>query len=541
MDTATLAPYPHLNRSASLRVANLSFQDPRATKLFQSIPKIELTILNRELASINKKSAEALAKRINKGENVALEIRDSRKTMTIAFKALSLDLITFEQFSSFHIIDAALRDSITNVSVFEYDFENSMHSTYNPMPNRYHQAKKLSSKKRLKYDSKIDGEKSIKTYFRLSKEEWGLFCSAMEKAALSEKKFYLINAPKHHCWSSLLTKIQEVSTVFDSPNKKIIIPSFSMFQNAIHVKAKMKNRKSLNLQPIYGLSDPKKYSEDKEKGIVHTCFYYPEHNPNQRYNNDNPLFRSLVDDHKKTGPFAAFLHDIYHTLRELEMTENHRKATWRLIKIAKKYEEEIWQQFTEVQEKRKITRDQLLNHLTEISNKASQQSIEIPEKERNLLIQLNELEHARIIIDELIDGELIFSYPPKKKPEEAFIRGNIGNQKFGGLFRSDPDFFGITELLTPKIKKYFIQDMVENKKFWREEYNLGMEDLYEEELFLYEKIAEELLDSSKKSLQSKLIAPWSLTKMAILFKKTLSSSTNQIKAFCLKCFKKNKV
>ncbi len=287
----------------------------------------------------------------------------------------------------------------------------------------------------------------VRRFFNFTDVEWAFFCNQMETAPQSEQFYHVLIAPEAGCWSSIIHKIQGILQCMQTldwlketdkgefrAEKIMLVPSFSMFQAALDAKAHALNRQSVRLIPTYGLMEPMRYAELKASGNMAMAMYLPESSSGSRYNNQKGGFRVTIDGHPMETAFAGVIHDVYHAMRELSMSDNVARARMRLAEIARKHP----------------------------NNKLNNDS--------------------RPVDDILVDGELIFSYPPDK--DTMFnhdIRPNQA-QSFGMIFSS------LKSELHSDLKYAFIRDMVENQALWAKEYNLGRNDLTEADRILYDEL-----------------------------------------------------
>ena len=230
----------------------------------------------------------------------------------------------------------------------------------------------------------------------------------------------------------VLDVYSEVSDGFVK-EKVMLVPSFTMFQSAINAKAKARNRASVDLVPTYGYINSEDYADLKSRAKLAMALYFPEIDGDNKFNNASGKFRLTVDGHPKETSFGGTIHDVYHALREIAMSENVAKARFRLAAIAKAHPN-------------------------------------------------NKLSSRRAIDDILIDGELIHSYPIETDSiYENFYRPDKA-EKFGDIFYTN----SLKGKLDDRLKYAFIYDMVANSKFWQEEYGIGKDDLRDDDKILYE-------------------------------------------------------
>lgn len=91
---------------------------------------------------------------------------------------------------------------------------------------------------------------------------------------------------------------------------------------------------------------------------------------------------------------------------------------------------------------------------------------------------------SRAMDDILIDGELIYSYPPEIDtmfdPEHRSPQAEV----FGRIFHTNT----VKVFLHADLKRAFIEDMVKNKSLWQEQYGLSRADLVIEDQPIYDEI-----------------------------------------------------
>jgi len=138
------------------------------------------------------------------------------------------------------------------------------------------------------------------------------------------------------------------------------------------------------------------------------------------------------------------MHDMLHALRELLMSAPVAKARFHLVDLAKNY----------------------IRQLKNQRNTKNQKNTDLLIKETNKLI------------DRLVDGELVVSYP---NSQSRIFRAKPSAQIFGDRFYLPH----IMQHLSEDLKKTMIKDMVEKKEFWKKEFNLGGKDLHEKERTMY--------------------------------------------------------
>lgn len=447
--------------------------------LIRSIPVKEKQTILAELDSpLITQRAHLLCEELAGNQMIGTELDESRTLFLAALRNVKDHKITINQLATLHILDSAIRTLYINpMSYFTYRYVNSdqeLANTFNlftlmslkGMP---------TSMKRVPFDHIPLPAENIslsqmpwrmqkplmQRFFHFKHSEWVHFCQEMKQAPSSEQGFHILIAPEAGCWSSIIARIQKILTCmhvldwlvetnngdFEIENI-MLVPSFSMFQAALNAKAHTLARKPVQLVPTYGYIDAAYYADLKMDGKIPLAIYLPEKSPLQRYQNEQGRFRTPIDGHPAETAFAGAIHDVYHAMREMAMSEYVAKAIMRLVWIAR-------------------------NH-----SKNKQHAT------------------SRPVDDILIDGELIYSWPPKNDTIFAPEYRPTVAQSFG-------DIFYITALksaLHEDLKHAFIEDMVVYKDDWREQYHLGKSDLRKPEQKMYEEIERRLSKQSKNEM-----------------------------------------
>lgn len=449
-------------------------------RLIKSLPELELDVLNHEMNELNEDDIKNLVGRINIGDLLCWDHSTTRKIIVTALGALKMGDISVEQMASIHIMDGAMRDLVTHSTTFQH---------YEYVKNGKNKHKGVTVETKIKdspsakpqgyyFDTIISPEgvsvnqlpermqqPTLKRFFALSDDEWNHFCKIMQSKPLSEKKFYTIVVPKFGYWSGIVAQVQSLVKLCHpvdlriehnrgfSVIKHMIIPSFTILQAVLDVKANTVGRSEIKLIPTYYLLKPKDYADTKKNVGIPVALYFPEAFDHLRYNRDNSKFKAKIDGWEDEGPFASIIHDYYHALRELVMTENIAKARYHLASIAK---------------------DSEFNNTDLSSHKVS---------------------------EKLIDGELIFSIP--KDSDTIFNQtlledyGISHSQIFGEIFYCT----SIKRILHPELKKAFIEDMVRNEVIWEETFNLGREDLLPQDQEIYDALDLEINGRKRKKIR----------------------------------------
>lgn len=442
-------------------------------QLIQSLPVNDRRKILAELKSSQViERAKKLTDELAGNYSVCTNLNNTRLTFLAALLCVQQNKIAINQLATLHLLDSAIRTLyvapcsyliykfrhenktkiLFNFSVFPADEEKNFPNVVErylyytiPVPNAKTQAKDLPRKMQRPL---------VYRFFNFTEIEWEYFCQEMENAPHSEQFVYVLNAPEFGCWSSIIFNIQKhlkcmrVLDIWVDINDEIVtetiilIPSFSMFQAAINAKAKALKRTSLHLQPTYGYLDAESYARIKSTGCIPVAMYLPERKPALQYNSEEGGFRSTVDGHPSETAFAGTIHDVYHAFRELCMSENVANARIRLAEIAKSHP------------KNRISADH------------------------------------RPIDETLIDGELIFNYPPNKDTIFCKNHRSQGKEIFGDLFYTA----AVRKNLDTDLKWAFIYDMVSNKKDWWDSFQIKKTDLRPCDQRIYDKIEASLKD-----------------------------------------------
>ncbi len=337
-------------------------------ELIQSLPEAEKEEINKELDS------EAVGQRAillsqQLAKNEYFDKKDSRILLLAALKNFKNGFISAAQLASLHLLDSAIHTFYINPVVYtwhSYVQDNKITNTrdiftyssninpsleqapifyagYNAIGNRNIPNNELP-KEFERFQIPL-----LKRFFNFTAFEWNTFCKEIKTAPLSEQSFHFLIAPEIGCYSALIYKIQQVlncmrpldwvqnSIEGHIINKIMLVPSFSMFQAAIIAKAQTLGRKPVELLPTYGYINLNRYADLKAAGKIPLTMYFPEKSSSQCYQLKSGLFRTTVDSWGYESAFAGALHDVYHAMREMSMSENVARARFRLASIAKKH------------------------------------------------------------------------------------------------------------------------------------------------------------------------------------------------------------
>lgn len=434
-------------------------------ELYASIPETEKDLISSELAS---DAIVALTEQLkNKLANskIIFELSDSRNLFLAALRGVKHKQISIAQLATLHILDSAIRTLYTNPAVyFLHKFVNSdnqLTTAFNVLsltvlkglPNtvKRFDYRHIPKPKMLRSVTDLPAlmqKPLIQRFFNFTDTEWNVFCLDMKQALDSERYFYVLNAPEVGCWSSIIFRVQKtlkcmhvLEWLVDSLNglqseNIMLVPSFTMFQAALNAKAHTLDRKPIKLIPTYGYIEVEQLRRLKSLGATPLTLYLPERDHSLRYKNDAGSFRADVDGHPLETAFGGAIHDVYHAMREMAMTESVAKARLRLATIAKDHPK----------------------------NKMSPKS--------------------RCVDEVLIDGELIHSYPPSLDtmfiPESRTPKA----EPFGKIFY----IRSLCQHLDGELRRAFIEDMVINKELWQKEFGIGQTDLLERDRLIYDEI-----------------------------------------------------
>ncbi|WP_176713829.1 ankyrin repeat domain-containing protein [Legionella jamestowniensis] len=441
---------------------NINYYD----ELVKSIPEEDRASVLSELESLPiRQRAEKLDKELAANEWIGLDVSESYTLFLAALRNLKSGKITAAQLASLHLFDSAIRTLYIDPLVYfihKYvDADSKLARTCN-MFALTNMRGMPTSVKRYQYNTLVlppnmsisdlpqrMQKPLMQRFFNFTDSEWIFFCEEMKKAPITEQFFQVLIAPSEGCWSGIVSSIQKLSKcmhVLDwwSPVKGggyqveniMLVPSFTMLQTALNAKGNTLGRKSIQLIPTYGYIDEVSYKLLKASGVMPLALYLPERAIHKRYNSEGK-FRTEIDGHARETAFGGAIHDVYHAMREMSMSESVAKARWRLVHIAK-------------------------NH---------------PKNQLN--------SNSRPIDEILADGELIFCYPLDKdtmfNPEYRVDYA----QKLGDLFYISSIKYSLHE----DLKRAFIQDMVMYSQTWLKSFNINREDLYEIERKIYDELS----------------------------------------------------
>jgi hypothetical protein len=278
--------------------------------------------------------------------------------------------------------------------------------------------------------------KVLKQYFQFSDFEYASFLQLMQKEESPLEQwgsFWPVQ--RDGSFSNLHSRLKEVTSCFQTPsyqNKtRFFIPSFSMLQNFLKVKGARRKRKAIELVSFMGVLSEKELGILKRQGQTPLGIYCPA-----PHGVEDKILKALVDhfdEFVEENPIHFSEHDILHAIREMEMFENLRAATFRIVDLLDEY-------------------------------------VEICPPE--------ELQKAQELRTALIDGELFFNY---SRIFSLFLNNPEG-QCFGTIFPLLQDYW------TDKTKKLVLVDMVKNASLWKSQFGITRMDLLSEDQVLLDEM-----------------------------------------------------
>ncbi len=407
--------------------------------------------------------AEKLSQQIADGDYIDPGMEDGRTLLLSSLKLLQEGSISVAELASIHLLDSAVRTLTSSLTLFS-DEERVEGYVAEPQHSLNIQRFKYDAvvyPVSLGFDRLPDRMRAplVRRFFHFTDDEWLIFCDKMQSVAMFEQYCYAVPATKTENWSPLIKAIQNMLQCFQmlcwlKPREGggykeetiMLVPSFTMFQVALEVKARsLNNRIPVHLIPTYGYVNFKRYTELKSQGLLAMAMYLPEFHPSSRYQTFVGRFRTNIDGFPHETAFAGAIHDMYHSFRELAMSENVARARMRLAAIARKHPDCV--------DYRGRTFDELL-----------------------------------------VDGELLHSYPLHL---DTVFKGSarpLHAMRFGEIFYNT----SITKL-PPKLHHLFIEDMVKNAQLWQDEYALGRSDLLDSDQYHYD-VIKECVPPDKKSM-----------------------------------------
>jgi hypothetical protein len=378
------------------------------------------------------------------------------KTSKIAILAYRIHKITFEELSTVFMHIGAIEELYLNPKMncpimtkdISYCF-GSFLKTLNPdfsIPlttsrgqvesTRRHSMGQLNEDylNEISANGKLD-RPYLKEFLALGEDEWEIFVTSINKAEKTE--WWFSNLSPKGCWSPLYDQIQRIMHCFKTievyhkpsdytrppPTEDVLLlPSFSMMQTFIDVKAHTHGRKAVELAPVFGELSCEDVYQLKKEGKSPLGLYCPT--PKGIDPTKTIKHMRYVDGWSLCGPLSFLLHDVAHVLRWQEMDENTCKAIFRILFLF----DNIAEQYDKKSEKYE---------------------------------QISRLRNA------LIDGELLHSYPPKSS---LYKTRPFKAQKFGMLFQNK-------KIWTDEFKEIVVFDMIKNRPLWQQTIQIGLNDL----------------------------------------------------------------
>lgn len=335
-------------------------------RLIKNLSEEEKNLLEKEQRELTEKDTLNFVNNLNKHFiSYSYDSYEARKTTLIALNALKSQSIPFSvaQLATYHILNAAIHDLNINQGFYtqiRYVDCNQELKTLNltqptdpgkissPLfptltPYRFDETFALSVDK-----TEVNNTNPIlKLFFDLSDIEWALFCENIKNAPESEQYYTTIPVPEIGSWSINFSRLQSLVRPFQTQKiakehkygvtdeLNLIIPSFTMFQTFVDVRAKTYERDSVKLVPLYQNSQ-NTYNDVIDGEHVPLGLYFPESDATQRYSWKNLKFKGPLNGEENIeGPLARIFNNMFCALRELEMPKEWRQASLRLAKIAK--------------------------------------------------------------------------------------------------------------------------------------------------------------------------------------------------------------
>jgi hypothetical protein len=275
----------------------------------------------------------------------------------------------------------------------------------------------------------------IKKFFYFEETEWKQFCEKMQAAPENEQLFTFLRVPEYGCWSTLYRNIVKVIRCFhitkclarpnllNMPPKKVkylLLPSFTMMQTALQIKALAHNRKAMELVPHFGMLSYDDLLALKKKDQSPFGLYCPT--PPEMNSETTLKHMRIVDGHGGSGPISFMYHDAYHVLRWQEMNEETAKAVLYAVDVLNAYS-------------------------------------------KSLVKGSDKYKELRKLCNKLVDGELIFSYP---RENSLFQYRPFTPEKFGHIFE---------HTWSPDLKDQILFNFAKNQFFWKKNFNITYSDL----------------------------------------------------------------
>lgn len=452
--TKAIAPHYHIQGFLEL-IKNL----PPEEKDFIKTATIDEIKINEFVATLNKSHV------VSQLINIKDEISNLDEISLKSILALRDGKITIEQVTTLHMLIAALFELVLEPkSCIVYNSKGKTTIHVHELPNSFENLllSQIDMKTVNPQNTFIKkGEPMLKKHFALNDHEWDQFLKLMHEVKVeSEKTFFSINLPKFGCWSPIFDHTNEIidcmHPIEHTPVKFLAIPSFSMLQVFLKVKALGRNRTPVELIPTFGSLTMHDVERLKALGQTPLGLYAPEQTAEHKKKKSNRCFMEVIDGWSGGGPYSFLYHDIYHAIREMQMKEGIAFARIRMATLFK--------------------------HEIEKAIRAHAP----PE----LIERMQKLE------ERLIDGELILSYMSSEfKMNKAL--------DFGSIFYART----VKKLFTPELRKIILQDMVDNAKEWEENFGILPEHLELDDFDVYQELVKKKESLTHKLKKSKRSAP----------------------------------
>ncbi len=294
------------------------------------------------------------------------------------------------------------------------------------------------------YSNKIEDIKFIylKSFFSFNDDEWSLYRASLEKVTGTEKWYSLFSPIDKGCWSILYEDLCRTLRCFDEvklymePNsfnkpppieRKILVPSWSMLQKFIDVKAITQGRKAMTLVPVFGSLTPAEEFQLKQEDKIPIRLFPPLFN-GKHSSLKNRVFLATPSNKWKnleicSGYYSKLLLDTASALQWQEIDQNICAALLHIVGLLDEYAEGL-------------------------------------DKDSKHYLDLFTLRQS------LFTGFGIHSFPNnnslyRSRPFEAEIFKDIFSTKYWKHEMLD----------------LVIYDILRNPKFWKEKFNIELEDL----------------------------------------------------------------
>ncbi len=271
----------------------------------------------------------------------------------------------------------------------------------------------------------------LKSYFNFSKKDWIKFSKMIGSVSPRERYFSLFPLAQRATWPPIYKKICSLIRCFhpveietnENLYSAFIVPSFSMLTLFFEIEAAKKKRPSALLTPVFGELSINEVGRMKAKKQSPFGLYCPV--PKQ-LDIDCEITRhymKTVDGYSGCDAASFWIHDVYHLVREYEMTAEISAARFHIVDLLEKYQ---------------------------ISYSQSSKKYELIQNLKKYLI----------------DGELLFCYD-----KSLFYNPRAYEMPFGILFKLQRSLWDFDLI------KLVIRSMVKEKRIWKHKFHLGFDDL----------------------------------------------------------------